>query len=104
MNFSMFQTATATMQLMSVDGYGKPTVSSSFSVDIDPVMGYKRTFTADGEEINGIETIISANDNIDLTEKNYRLVYNGMTFQVERLEPFYSIGSNVVEHYEVVLR
>lgn len=103
MSFSVFQTATATLKEMTTDGYGKETVASSFSVDIDPVLGYKRTFSTDGEEIVGVQTIISPNVNIDVT-KVYKLDYNGRTYQVERMIPFYSIGGNVLEHVEVVLR
>lgn len=102
MSFAQFQTATATMKLITVDGYGKPTVSTSFTVEIDPALGYKRVFSNDGEEITGLSTIISANDNIDVSERNYVLEYLGTDYQVEQLVPF--PGGNTIEHFEVVLR
>lgn len=103
MAFSVFQTETAILKEMTTDGYGQETVVTSFSVDIDPVLGYKRTFSTDGEEITGVQTIISPNVNIDVT-KVYKLDYNGRTYQVERMIPFYSIGGNILEHVEVLLR
>lgn len=102
--FDVFQTVTATMQKITVDGFGDETVSSSFNVDIDPVLGRKRIFTSDQEEIEGFETIISPNSNIDLAHDNYTLIYNGRTYQVEDIEPFYTIGTNEIEHFEITLR
>lgn len=104
MAFKIFQTESATIKLMSTDGYGTETVSNSFAVEIDPVLGYKRVFTNDGEEITGIKTIITATDDIDLTERNYVLEFNGRDYQVEQMVPFYSIGGNTLEHVEVILR
>lgn len=102
--FDVFQTVTATMQKITVDGFGDETISSSFSVDIDPVLGRKRVFTDDQVEVEGFETVISPSSNIDLTHDNWKLVYNGRTYQVEGIEPFYHIGTNNISHYEVTLR
>lgn len=102
--FDIFQTATATMQKITVDGYGDETVSTSFSVDIDPVLGRERIFTQEQEEIEGYETIISPNSNIDLSHDRWNIVYNGRTYQVEGIEPFYAIGTSDISHYQVTLR
>lgn len=104
MSFDVFQTATATMQKLSVDGSGDGSVSSSFTVKVDPVLGRKRIFSDDQEEIAGFETVISPNDSIDLTHDRWNLVYNGRTYKVEGIEPFYKIGTDIIEHYEVSLR
>lgn len=104
MNFTAFQTATATMQKITVDGSGDETVDSSFTVSIDPVLGRKRIFTTDQEETTGFETVISYNENIDLTHDRWKLVYNGRTYQIEGIEPFYTVGTATIEHFEVTLR
>lgn len=104
MGFSEFTLSDATMQKITTDGAGDETVSLSFSVEIDPVLGFRRIFTRDNEEVNGAETIIAPHPSIDPSHRKWKLVYSGNTYDVERLEPFYHIGTEVVEHYEVTLR
>ena len=102
--FDIFQTATATMEKITTDGFGDESVSTSFTVDIDPVLGRERIFTKEQEEVEGFETIISPNDNIDLSHDRWNLVYDGRTYQIEGIEPFYDIGTSTISHYEVTLR
>lgn len=104
MGFRIFQTATATLKEKEVNNFGDDVVVNSFTVDIDPVLGYKRGFNNQGEEITGVSTIITATDEIDVTKRNYTLEYLGREYRVEQIIPFYSIGSNVLEHVEVLLR
>lgn len=92
------------MQKITVDGYGDETVSTSFTVDIDPVLGRRLIHTQEDTEVMGFETIISPNSNIDLSHDRWNLVYNGRTYQIEGIEPFYTIGTADVEHYQVTLR
>jgi len=102
--FDIFQTVEATMKKITVDGFGDETASTTFTVDIDPVLGRRRIFTNDQEEIEGFETVISPNSNIDLTHERWDLTYNGRTYQIEGLEPFYVIGTDEIDHYEATLR
>lgn len=104
MSFAIFQTAKATMNKVVVDGNGDETVSASFEVDIDPVLGRKLTYTNEGEQVMGMKTVISPNRNIDLTHDRYTLTYNGRAYQIEGIEPFYTIGTMTIDHYEVTLR
>lgn len=104
MSFTAFQTTTATMKKIETDGFGDESETLTFSVDIDPVLGKKRVFTRDQEEITGLSTVISPHDSIDLTHENWRLEYNGRDYQVEQMVPFCTIGTNTLEHIEVVLR
>lgn len=104
MSFDVFQTVTATMQKITTDGFGDETVDSSFTVDIDPVLGRDRIFTQEQEEIEGYSTVVSPHSSIDLTHDRWNLVYNGRTYQVEGIEPFYTIGTTDIEHYEVTIR
>lgn len=103
MEFKAFQTATATMKKIEKDGFGDETVTDSFSVDIDPVFGWKRGYDTDGEQVTGKTTIISAHDSIDVAHTNWKLEYNGSTYTISDMVPFYSIGGNVLEHVEVML-
>lgn len=104
MSFDIFQTATATMNKIAKDGFGDETVSDSFEVSIDPVLGKKLIYTQENEEVMGMETVISYNENIDLSHDRYSLTYNGRTYQVEGIEPFYTTSTMDIEHYEVTLR
>lgn len=104
MGFEIFQTATATMNKITTDGYGDETVSLSFEVKIDPVLGKKLIYTQENEEVLGMETVISYNENIDLSHARYTLEYNGRTYQIEGIEPFYTTSTMNIEHYEVTLR
>jgi hypothetical protein len=103
-NFDIFQTATATMEKVTTDGFGDETVASSFSVEIDPVLGKKQTYTKEQEQVTGLSTVISPNSNIDLSHDRWNLVYDGRTYQIEELEPFYKIGTNDISHYQVIIR
>lgn len=92
------------MQKITVDGFGDESIDDSFTVDIDPVLGRKTIFTQEDKETTGFETVISPNSNIDLSHDRWNLVYNGRTYQIEGIEPFYTIPTMDVSHYEVVLR
>ncbi|NIT56780.1 MAG: hypothetical protein GWN00_11270, partial [Aliifodinibius sp.] len=76
MEFSEFTLSEATMQKITTDGAGDETVSSSFTVEIDPVLGFRRIFTRDNEEVNGAETIIAPHDSIDVSHRKWKLVYS----------------------------
>lgn len=104
MAFEVFNTTTATMKKITTDGYGDQTVASSFTVEIDPVLGKKNRFDDEGEIYTGLQTIITAHDSIDVTHDKWQLEYNGRNYQIEEMLPMYSIGGNVLEHVEVVLR
>ncbi len=104
MAFDVFQTATATMSRKEADSFGDDSVVESFTVDIDPVLGRKRVFTDENEEITGLSTVISPHDSINLEFNNYTLDYNGREYQIEEIIPQYDIGTDRISHYEVVLR
>lgn len=102
--FNKFQTATATLKKIGVDGSGDETVLESFSVDIDPVFGWKRTYSKTGTQFTGMSTVITPKSNFDVHYDNWKMDYEGKTYQIETLVPFYSIGGNVLTHIEVVFR
>lgn len=104
MAFNVFQTATATLKRTERDKFGDESVVESFVVDIDPVLGYKRVFSDNGEVITGRTTIITPTENVDVSKRVYVLEYLGNTYQVESMIPYYSIGGNVLQHIEVILR
>lgn len=104
MGFNAFQTATATLKKITKDGFGDETVASSFTVEIDPVLGKRRVYTMENEEITGRTTIISPHDSIDVSHDRWDLEYDGRNYQIEQLTPFYTIGTNTLEHVEAVLR
>lgn len=102
--FTQFQTATATMKKITKNGFGDETVSLSFTVEIDPVLGKRRVYTKENEEITGRTTIITPHDSIDVSHERWDLEYDGRDYQIEQLTPFYTIGTNELEHVECVLR
>jgi len=107
MAFSIFQTATGTLKKITTDYTGDETVSGSFSVNVDPVFGYKRVHTDENEEITGLKTVITSDsleDDFDFTHRNWKIEYQGKDYQIESPVPFYTVGSNKLEHVEVVLR
>jgi len=104
MAFDQFQTATAMLKRIDTDGFGDEAVTDSFEVQIDPVFGWKRAFDDQGEQYTGKTTVISGNDRIDPSHTRWRLEYNDREYQVSDMMPFYSIGGNLLEHVEVVLR
>lgn len=107
MAFSIFQTATATLNKITTDGFGDESVSASLSVEIDPTFGFKRMFNNNGEVVDGVSTIITGSglqDFYDETHNKWSLTYNGKDWQVEQPVPFYKIGTDVLEHIEVALR
>lgn len=107
MAFNIFQTATGTLKKITTDYAGDETVSASYSVSLDPVFGYKRVYTDDNEEITGMSTIITSDsleDDFDLTHRNWKIEYNGKDYQIESPVPFYTRGTNNLEHVEVILR
>lgn len=99
-----FQTATATMKKITTDGYGDETVASSFTVSIDPVLGKKVTHDRDGQVFTGLTTLVTDIDSFDITHDRWNLNYNGREYQIQEVVPFYSIGGNVLEHLELVLK
>lgn len=103
MAFKIFQTTTATMTLQEFDAFGDAVEGASFTVDIDPVLGRKRVYTNEGEEITGLGTTVSPHDSIDIANV-YTLDYDGREYQIEQIIPQYNIGTNTVSHYEVILR
>jgi hypothetical protein len=104
MEFKLFQTTTATMKRNEQDGFGDESAVQTFTVNIDPVLGKKRIFNNENEEITGMTTIVSPHDSIDVTFDNYTLDYNGRQYRVEQIVPFYKIGTNKLSHFEIVLR
>lgn len=102
--FAIFQTESATMYKITVDGAGDETRGAGFSIEIDPDISWKRTFTRENEEINGGHTVISPNSNIDKSHRKWEIDFDGNTYQVEDLDPKHDIGTNNISHYEVVLR
>lgn len=107
MKFTDFQSATGTLKKTSMDGYGNPSVDDSLSVEIDPTFGWTRTFTRYGEAVEGQTTIITGTGLqafYDESHFGYVLTYNGKDWQVENPVPFYKIGTDTLEHLEVVLR
>lgn len=106
MAFSVFQTETATLKKITLDGFGDPS-SVSYTVEVDPVFGNKRTYTNEGEEITGHSTLITSptlQTDFDLNHNRWNLLYKGREYNVERYVPFYTIGTNNLEHIELVLR
>lgn len=103
MAFSIFQTASAIWIEVETNVSGDDVQVSSQTVEVDPTFGVQRGFNVEGEEITGISTIVTGLSNIDET-KRYKLTYNNQTYNVEQITPFYSIGGNVLEHIEVLLR
>lgn len=108
MSFNAFQTATATFKKITTDGAGDETVSSSITVKIDPVFGWKRTFTTDNEAVEGQETVISEHESdlqgfFDETHYNYELEYNGKEYDVKHPTPFYKIGTTQLDFIQVIL-
>lgn len=104
--FKIFQTVTATMSKITVDGAGDETVSTSFTVNIDPTFGYKRAHTRDNEEITGLSTVITGDnlvDNWDNSHRRWKLTYQGREYNVNQPVPFYTVGTDDLEHVEVVL-
>jgi len=107
MEFEQFQTATATLKKITTDYTGDETVSATYSVNIDPVFGWKRVFTDDSEVIEGQSTIMTSDTleaDFDFTHRKWKLEYNNHEYQIERPIPFYTIGTQTLEHIEVVLR
>lgn len=107
MAFSVFQTATGTLKKMTTDAYGDESVDSTLSVNVDPVFGFKRVYSDEDEEITGQSTIITADSLesfFEQTHRNWVLSFNSKDFQVEKATPFYTIGTDNLEHIELVLR
>lgn len=104
--FSVFQTATATMKRIEIDGAGDESVADSFTVDIDPVFGWTRIHTSENEEITGRSTVITADDlqtKFDTTHRKWKLEYDGHEYQVKSPVPFYTTGTDNLEHIEITL-
>lgn len=104
MVYDIFQTATATLQKKGSTASGDETVISSQSVSVDPLLGWKNMYDSQGNIFRGASTILSDVADVDVSHLRYDLVYKGRTYQVEQMSPIYSIGGNVLEHLEVVLR
>lgn len=104
--FDIFQTETATLKKVSLNGAGDETVDDSFSVEIDPVFGWSRTFSQENEETDGQSTIISGDNlesNWDESHRRWKLDYKGHEYMVENPTPIYTPGTNTIEHIEITL-
>jgi hypothetical protein len=107
MEFNAFQTESGTLKKIGTDFGGDETVISSHNVSVDPVFGFKRITTRENEEITGLRTIITSptlENDYDLSHRNWKLEYKGTDYQIEQPVPFYTIGTNNLEHIEVILR
>ena len=102
--FDIFQTETGTLQKKGSSASGDETVISSQSVNVDPVFGWKNMYDSQGNIFRGASTILSDVADVDVSHLRYDLVYKGRTYQVEQMLPVYSIGGNVLEHLEVIVR
>ena len=106
MTFTDFQSESATVRKIGTDRYGDESTLDTFTVEIDPVFGFKRVFSKENEEITGRSTIITATNlqsKFDLTHTNWKLDYNGRTHNIEQVTPFYTIGTTRLEFLELVL-
>lgn len=103
MVYNIFQTETATLQKIGVNNFGNETVLSTQTVKIDPVFGWKQMYNKDGQQFQGLKSIISDVD-FDIEHDVWRLTYKGRNYRVEEMLPMYSIGGNVLEHIEIVFR
>ena len=103
MAFSVFQTATGTLRKVSTDNFGNKTNVASYTVNVDPVFGFKRGFDRDGEQVTGKTTVLDGLPELDLSHNQWELDYKNNTYLVNDLVPFPAIGSNEPEHYEVML-
>ena len=104
MSFAIFQTDTATMRKITTDGYGDESVSSSFTVDVDPDITKMQMYDIDGNVVSAKQTFISNHPSIDLTHDKWELEYNGSTYDIKELEPRHDIGTNNIDHLRVILR
>lgn len=104
MIYDAFQTATGTLQQIDTDEFGDEVVVNSFPCQVDPVFGFRRGFNEQNEQITGRTTILDGLPEIDLSHRRGKLQYEGNEYQIEDLTPFPSIGSNVPDHYEVMLQ
>jgi hypothetical protein len=107
MEFNVFQTASGTLKKVTTDGNGDETVSNSYGVNLDPVFGFKDTFDSNGNNVRGMKTIltsVSLEDDFDFTHYKWKLEYNGKDYDIMSPVPFYTIGTNDLEHIEVMLR
>lgn len=103
MSYDEFQTDTGTLRKIVTDNFGDPSVDASYSCRVDPVFGFKRGFNREGEQITGKTTVLDDLPTLDLSHRKWRLDYNGNEYNVEDLTPVPEIGSNVPNHYEVML-
>jgi len=103
MSFSPFQTATGTLRKVGTDNLGNKTNLETYTVNLDPVFGFKRGFDRDGEHITGKTTVLDGLPELDLSHNKWELDYNDNTYLVNDLVPFPAIGSNEPEFYEVIL-
>lgn len=105
-SFKIFQTDTAVLKRIETDGAGDETVADSFSVEVDPTFEWQRVFTRENEETRGAETIVTGDNlqpNFDFTHRKWKLEYNGHEYNVESPVPFYTIGTNNLEHIQITL-
>lgn len=104
MVFDIFQTETGTLQKKAGSASGDETIISSLTVSVDPVFGWKNMYDSQGNIYRGASTVLSDVADVDVAHNRYDLIYKGRTYQVEQMLPVYSIGGNVLEHIEVILR
>ena len=104
MTWSQFQTATGILRKIGKSFDGSPEVLSSQVVEVDPVFGWQSAYDREGNKFNGKSTILTGFTDFDVSHENWELEYEGNTFKIGDLQPVYSIGGNVLEHLEVVLK
>jgi len=104
MMWSQFQTATGTLRKMSKSFDGSPEVVSSEVVEVDPVFGWQSAYDKDGNKFNGKSTILTGFSSFDVSHTDWELRYEGVDYKIGDLVPIYSLGGNVIEHLEVVLK
>lgn len=104
--FTAFQTETATLKKITLDGAQDETVANSYTVNIDPVFGFQRTHSTENEDIRGRSTILTSDSleaDFDLTHRRWKLEYNGHEYNIKEPTPIYAIGTNNLQHVEVTL-
>lgn len=103
MSFNIFQTDVGVLRKVGVDNFGNKTNLAVYDCMVDPVFGFKRGFSRDGEQITGKSTVIDGVPELDLSHRQWELDFKGNTYRVHDFVPYPRIGSNEPEHYEVML-
>lgn len=105
MAFEIFQTDTAVLKKMKIDGTGSFVEEDTIMVSIDPNFKISRTFDDNGEAVSGHSSIVTSkalNDFWDAT-KRYTLDYKGRDWSVREASPQNNLGSNNLDHLKVIV-